>query len=656
MSPRIAQFGGIPVSVVLILVVELCERFCYYTIQGSQKFFLQQQLGYNNAQSTSITTVFNTACYITCLGGGVIADRFLGRYLTITSLGSLYVAGTFLVAFSTNPHFQSSTVFFIGAFAGVAVGTGGIKPIVCNFGADQIPESQDADKAKEKFFSFFYWAINIGAAVGLALMTTVATSPTDFGIPAGYGFFWSYLTAAIAMGVCISLFLSGTCFYVKKFVKSQSRIFRPVAKILVVSARQSFRGAVCLTGWVLLLPFFVLSFIQAFVESGSGLAYGLAFLAFGIALLQLLCLVWSHCDNSFLKEEESQAADSEDAPVSLEELRQTFQSLPVILVANIIFNFAYTMMIGPFLSESCQMNLHVGTGQISGAFFNVGDSFAIIFFIPVFESVVFPLIERRRQKKITIEEKMYGGFCFAAVGMVAATVIEISRRASPILAPAGWAPGGSREQNFPGFVFNASGPYQWSHYDSLMGPCIDSSGVNFCSNCAPTKPYPYCEGASCPDNPQTIGIYMSRLSSWWMMVPFACIGLGEILVNPALYYLSYNKTPPKTQSVIQAINLVYMGAFPPALVGVFSTVFADDQPNNLNKGHLEIFYYISLAFIFLGTPIFYFVCKVCNVQETQTENQHFLQAGVEEQQELFGSTTSLRAAAGVMASGSFIVS
>merc|ERR1719188_350775 len=99
MKARLADVG-IPRSVMLILVVELCERFCYYTVQGSQKFLLLQRFGYSNAQSTSITTIFNTACYLYCLGGGVLGDGYLGRFLTIAILSAVYVGGVVCVALS----------------------------------------------------------------------------------------------------------------------------------------------------------------------------------------------------------------------------------------------------------------------------------------------------------------------------------------------------------------------------------------------------------------------------------------------------------------------------------------------------------------------------------------------------------------------------
>lgn len=605
------KIGGVPLNVACILVVELCERFCYYTIQGSQKFFMQQYFAYSNAQSTSITTVFNTACYITCLLGGALADRLWGRYRTIIILATLYVLGTFMVAWASNPSVLNRALFFLGSFGGIAIGTGGIKPNVSNFGADQI-EGEDAEETQARFFSYFYWMINIGAGLGLGIMTTMASSPTSFGLPKGYGYFWSYAIAAASMAVCVAIFLSGSVSYINMSKRSATKIFRPIASVLMYSAKQSVRGAACLVGWLLLVPFFILSFIQAFVPSGSAEATYLSIIAFGVAGTLMICLMWAHTDNSFLVQRPHTDRGSEGVEDSLtiEEIRMTFQTMPLLLIANTVFNFAYTMMIGPFLAQSCQMDLRVSTMQISGAFFNIGDCFAIILFIPISERFVYPFMERVQARPVTNEQKLLGGFAWAAIAMIVAVVLEYARRSSEVLSPlATWSIDLPRSERFPGMNFTAGGGATgWDHYSTLMGQCV-VDGIDYCSSCAPKVAYPFCEGADCPEAQQHAGIYMSNISGFLMFLPFSLIGLGEIMVNPVLYYYAYSMTPDKTRSVIQAMNLIFQGAFPPALVGVFSTLLSSMQPNNLNQGHLEVFYYISLGIIALGTPAFFLVQK-----------------------------------------------
>ncbi|CAE8706647.1 unnamed protein product [Polarella glacialis] len=357
---------------------------------------------------------------------------------------------------------------------------------------------------------------------------------------------------------------------------------------------------------------------NAFAEDGSEVAFALAVTAFGLAALQLTCLIWVHCDNSFMVQAEEE--DSLDG-VSLSDIRLTFQTLPILLVANTVFNFAYTMMIGPFLSESCQMNLRLGDGsaQISGAFFNLADSIAIVLFIPIFEGFVFPGLARLRGRPVTVQEKLVCGFFWAAAGMAAATVVEFCRRSSPVLAPPGWQRHVSKA-NFPGMNFTAgSGPRGWQRFEGMMGTCT-VGGVDYCSNCAPRVPYPFCEGAGCPEPIAEAGIYMSAIHGWWMLVPFSFIGIGEILVMPVLYHYAYSLTPTRTQCIIQAVNLVFQGAYPPALVGVVSTLLAKEQPNNLNRGHIEYFYYIALVIIAFGTPLFFLVSRTCKIQQPQRDD------------------------------------
>mmetsp|Transcript_16156 Transcript_16156/g.34942 ORF Transcript_16156/g.34942 Transcript_16156/m.34942 type:complete len:648 (+) Transcript_16156:170-2113(+) len=608
---------GIPWIIVLILFVELFERFCYYTIQGSQKSFMNQKLHYDSAQSTTISLVWGTLCYLTCLGGGVLGDRFLGRFLTIGILGTWYALGCFGLAMSTLPSVNSGDLFLVSAFAGVAVGTGGIKPLVCNFGAEQITlTGEEGDKAKESFFSYFYWMIQIGAGVALSIMTTIATSPTQFGISANMGYFTSYFVAALGMAAALVCFLGGSCGFRNKFLTSSSKIFRPVMMALVDSAKRCFRGKIALLGWILTIPFFGLVFWQAFAH--RDLANDLAWAACAVALVQLPCLCWAHSSNDFLRESGSREALTGES-LSPEDISLTFQTIPLLLIANTIFNFAYSMMLGPFYNQACQMDLSLGGRQINGSVFNIADTLAIIIFIPLFEAFLYPMWGRLQGREVGVNQKLLLGFVFALLAMVSAAALEIGRRQSAVLGPPGYLEDPNNATlAFPGMSFDGdSGPYAWSNFQSLMGACkVPGSDKDWCSNCAAKVPYPdYMDGRK-PEG--EAGIYMSAISGLWMFLPYGLIGMGEICVNPVLYYYAFSKTPTKTKSVIQAVNLIFQGAYPPALTGAFVTAFSSAMPNNLNKGMignmevgLEVFYYIGAAFVLIGTPIFLVAKRVC---------------------------------------------
>lgn len=71
-----------------------------------------------------------------------------------------------LCTYSAYPSVLSKTLFFIGLFAGVGIGTGGIKPNVVVLGAEQF-DTRDPDQAVQqvRFFNYFYWSINIGLII-----------------------------------------------------------------------------------------------------------------------------------------------------------------------------------------------------------------------------------------------------------------------------------------------------------------------------------------------------------------------------------------------------------------------------------------------------------------------------------------------------------
>ena len=77
--------------------------------------------------------------------------------------------------------------FFTGIYL-IALGTGGIKPCVSSFGADQFDDTDPKERvSKGSFFNWFYFSINIGAMVSGTLVVWIQENKgwdLGFGIPA----------------------------------------------------------------------------------------------------------------------------------------------------------------------------------------------------------------------------------------------------------------------------------------------------------------------------------------------------------------------------------------------------------------------------------------------------------------------------------------
>ena len=95
-------------------------------------------------------------------------------------------------------------VFFIGLYL-VALGTGGIKPCIWPFGADQFDDTDPREKGKKgSFFNWFYFSNNIGAFLSSSLVVLVQE---DIGWGIGYGI------PTLVMAIGIVIFFLGTPFY-----------------------------------------------------------------------------------------------------------------------------------------------------------------------------------------------------------------------------------------------------------------------------------------------------------------------------------------------------------------------------------------------------------------------------------------------------------
>jgi dipeptide/tripeptide permease len=177
--------------------------------------------------------VFEGTCYITPLLGAYLADSHWGRYKTILVFSTIYLLGmicltttSWLPGLTPGPTEDASGLqcaVLMGALAVIALGTGGIKPNVSAFGADQFDENDPQDKReKESFFNWFYLAINVGSLIACTVVVYVQDQiswTVGFALPAA------------AMAMAVLLFLAGSRHY-RHVAPTES----PMARVVKVVA------------------------------------------------------------------------------------------------------------------------------------------------------------------------------------------------------------------------------------------------------------------------------------------------------------------------------------------------------------------------------------------------------------------------------------
>jgi POT family proton-dependent oligopeptide transporter len=181
----------IPRQIPYIIASEGCERFSFYGMRNILKQFLPASLilahlpaEAREGAATDIFHMFVAGVYFFPLLGGWLSDRFFGKFNTILWFSLIYCAGHACLAMFED----SKNGFFAGLFL-IALGAGGIKPLVASFMGDQFDE-RNKHLAK-RVFDAFYWIINFGSFFASLLMPLFLAQfgpAVAFGIPGGLMF------------------------------------------------------------------------------------------------------------------------------------------------------------------------------------------------------------------------------------------------------------------------------------------------------------------------------------------------------------------------------------------------------------------------------------------------------------------------------------
>lgn len=241
-----------PRQIPFIIANEGCERFSFYGMKNILTVFLATQLllmmpdeASRELEAKNIYHTFVIGVYFFPLLGGWLADRFFGKYNTILWFSLVYCAGhACLAIFEDEP-----TGFYTGLLL-IALGSGGIKPLVASFMGDQF-DSRTKHLAKV-VFDAFYWIINFGSLWASLLIPWVWRqwgASVAFGIP------------GVLMGIATLVFWAGRHRYVilKPPPPNPHSFLRVVRTALFTTRPEGNPGrSVALVGFVLAAASFLL--------------------------------------------------------------------------------------------------------------------------------------------------------------------------------------------------------------------------------------------------------------------------------------------------------------------------------------------------------------------------------------------------------------
>ncbi len=186
-ATEISAKAKMPRQIPYIIGNEGCERFSFYGMRNILVSFLITSLLLQHITAGSerelaakdLMHTFMIGVYFFPLLGGYLADRFFGKYNTIIWFSLIYCAGHACLAM-----FEDSRTGFFTGLGLIALGAGGIKPLVASFVGDQFTKSNE--HLAKVVFDGFYWIINFGSLFASLLMPLLLKNygaSVAFGVP-----------------------------------------------------------------------------------------------------------------------------------------------------------------------------------------------------------------------------------------------------------------------------------------------------------------------------------------------------------------------------------------------------------------------------------------------------------------------------------------
>lgn len=168
------------------------ERYGFYVVQTLLALYLAHYFQWGDTHVYALVGSFTALTYISPLLGGWIADHLIGQKRAIfTGAMVLFLSYSCLIILHSKAGLSI-------CLAGIAVGTGLLKPNISSLLGNEYPENSSM---RERGFTIFYMGITTGIILGTTLPSYLQSH---------YGWSYAFGSGAIGMLIAITVFYWGT--------------------------------------------------------------------------------------------------------------------------------------------------------------------------------------------------------------------------------------------------------------------------------------------------------------------------------------------------------------------------------------------------------------------------------------------------------------
>ncbi|KAK9283160.1 hypothetical protein L1049_011392 [Liquidambar formosana] len=235
--PLRASTGGWKASL-FIISIEFSERLSFFGIATNLISYLTKIMHQDLKTAARNVNYWSGVTTMMPLIGGFLADSYTGQFPMVLSSSLIYLMGLSLLTMSQfipslkpcnmhschKPRKIHEVVFFLAMYF-ISLGTGGHKPCLQSFGADQFDDDHlEERKQKMSYFNWWNFALCCGLLLGVTIIVYVQDN-VNWGV--------ANLILSIAMAVTIMIFYAGKPFY--RYRVPEGSPLTPILQVLVAA-------------------------------------------------------------------------------------------------------------------------------------------------------------------------------------------------------------------------------------------------------------------------------------------------------------------------------------------------------------------------------------------------------------------------------------
>lgn len=407
---------GVWKASLFIITIEFSERLSNFGITANVISYLTKVIHQDLKTAAKSVNYWAGVTTMMPLFGGFLADAYTGRFSMVLLSSLVYLLGLSLLTMSQFiPSLKPCDVegcekarkihevaFFLAMYS-ISLGTGGHKPCLQSFGADQFDD--DHAEERKKKLSFFNWW-NIALCCGLFLGVTVIVYIED---NVSWGV--AILILTITMAVTVATFYLGKPYY--RYRLPEGSGLTPMLQVLVAAIRK--RKLPSPSNPALLYE------VPSYKIQGRLLGHTdrLTFL-----------------DKAAVLEEEEITNEVKHNPwrlatvTKVEEMKLVLSIIPIWLT-SLPFGLCVVQTATFFVKQGATLNRKIGHNfEIPPASIYSLSAVGMIISVVIYDKILVPFLRRAtgNERGISILKRIGSGMIFSVVTMSVAALVERKRQ------------------------------------------------------------------------------------------------------------------------------------------------------------------------------------------------------------------------------------